>query len=183
MFSANDQAVSQYTDQVEEQHAYIKETVDTIFPSNIRVLQVNLFLWVVLYKEKNQHDRQKKVILMWMVLWIQGVLDKIRLKIQKLEKAILSQNEQCRDPCITKCPIPVVSGEWGRQNVFHKEKNSGWQNYLWFSLITSLRCDPGKECEDIYRRGGRDSQMYLIQPDPLFPPYKVFCDQTSQNGG
>lgn len=32
--------VSEYTDSVEEQHAYIKETVDTVFPSNIRILQV-----------------------------------------------------------------------------------------------------------------------------------------------
>ena len=114
----NSRVVSQYTDRVEEQHAYIKETVDTVFPSSIRVLQ--------------------------------GVLDKIRLKIQKLEKAIQAQREECKEPCKTKCPIPVVSG---------------------------------KECEDIFRRGGRDSQMYLIQPDAFFPPYKVFCDQTTQNGG
>lgn len=116
--SDNSRVVGQYTDRVEEQHAYIKETVDTVFPSNIRVLQ--------------------------------GVLDKVRLKIQKLEKAIQNQRELCKEPCKTKCPIPVVSG---------------------------------KECEDIYRRGGKDSQMYLIQPDTFFPPYKVFCDQTSQNGG
>ncbi|XP_038163194.1 fibrinogen beta chain [Cyprinodon tularosa] len=116
--SNNNQVAGQYTDQIEEQHAYIKETIDTVFPSNIRVLQ--------------------------------GVLEKLRLKIQKLEKAVLAQTEGCRDPCITTCPIPVVSG---------------------------------KECEEIYRRGGRDSQMYIIRPDPLFPPYKVFCDQTTQNGG
>ncbi|KAM9335169.1 fibrinogen beta chain [Symphorus nematophorus] len=114
----NNRVVNQYTDRVEEQHAYIKETVDTVFPSNIRVLQ--------------------------------GVLDKIRLKIQKLEKAIQGQKEECKEPCKTSCPIPVVSG---------------------------------KECEDIFRRGGRDSQMYMIQPDAFYPPYKVFCDQTSQNGG
>ncbi|XP_017292491.1 fibrinogen beta chain [Kryptolebias marmoratus] len=118
VFTGNSRVMGQYTDQVEEQHAYIKETVDTIFPSNLRVLQ--------------------------------GVLDKIRLKIQKLEKAIQSQKDQCKDPCITTCPIPVVSG---------------------------------KECEDIYRRGGRDSQMYIIQPDSFSPPYKVFCDQTTNNGG
>lgn len=41
LLSDNGRAVSQYTDQVEEQHVYIKETVDTVFPSNIRVLQVN----------------------------------------------------------------------------------------------------------------------------------------------
>uniref|UniRef100_A0AAQ6IT10 Fibrinogen beta chain n=1 Tax=Anabas testudineus TaxID=64144 RepID=A0AAQ6IT10_ANATE len=118
LITDNSRVVSQYTDQVEEHHAYIKETVDTVFPSNIRVLQ--------------------------------GVLDKIRQKIQKLEKAIQTQKEDCKEPCKTKCPIPVVSG---------------------------------KECEDIFRRGGRDSQMYLIQPDASTPPYKVFCDQTTQNGG
>uniref|UniRef100_A0AAQ5Y9L9 Fibrinogen beta chain n=1 Tax=Amphiprion ocellaris TaxID=80972 RepID=A0AAQ5Y9L9_AMPOC len=101
-----------------EQHAYIKETVDTVFPSNIRVLQ--------------------------------GVLDKIKLKIQKLEKAIQAQKEECKEPCKTKCPIPVVSG---------------------------------KECEDIFRRGGKDSQMYLIKPDAFSSPYKVYCDQSTLNGG
>lgn len=44
-------------------------------------------------------------------MWLQGVLDKIRLKIQKLEKAIQAQREVCKEPCKTKCPIPVVSGE------------------------------------------------------------------------
>lgn len=114
----NSRVVTEYTDRVEEQHAYIKETVDTVFPSNIRVLQ--------------------------------GVLDKIRLKIQKLEKAIQAQKEECKEPCKTKCPIPVVSG---------------------------------KECEEIYRRGGSVSQMYLIKPDAFSLPYKVFCDQSTQNGG
>ncbi|CAJ1048269.1 fibrinogen beta chain-like [Xyrichtys novacula] len=114
----NNRVVGQYTDNVEEQHAYIKEIVDTTFPSNIRVLQ--------------------------------GVLDKIRQKILKLEKAIQTQREHCKNPCMTKCPIPVVSG---------------------------------KECEDIYRRGGRDSQMYLIQPDAFYPAYRVYCDQGTQNGG
>lgn len=42
---------------------------------------------------------------------------------------------------------------------------------------------PGKECEDIFRRGGRDSQMYVVQPEASIPPYRVFCDQTTQNGG
>ncbi len=118
IINGNSRVVGQFADSVEEQHAYIKDTVDTVFPSNIRVLQ--------------------------------GVLDKIRQKIQKLEKAILAQREGCKEPCRTKCPIPVVSG---------------------------------KECEDIFRRGGRDSQMYLIQPDAFYPPYKVFCDQSTQNGG
>ncbi|KAM3857482.1 fibrinogen beta chain-like [Diretmus argenteus] len=114
----NNRVVSQYTDSLEEQHAYVKETVDTVFPSNIRVLH--------------------------------GVLEKVRLKIQKLEKAIQVQREGCQEPCKTTCPIPVVSG---------------------------------KECEDIFRRGGKDSQMYMIQPDSFYPPYKVFCDQSTQNGG
>lgn len=118
IFTDNNRVVSQYTDQVEDQHSYIKETVDTVFPSNIRVLQ--------------------------------GVLDRIRQKIQKLEKAIQAQREDCKEPCTTRCPVPVVSG---------------------------------KDCEDIYRRGGRDSQMYLIQPDAFNSPYKVFCDQSTHNGG
>uniref|UniRef100_A0A3P8TKL7 Fibrinogen beta chain n=1 Tax=Amphiprion percula TaxID=161767 RepID=A0A3P8TKL7_AMPPE len=118
VFNDNNRVVGQYTDRVEEQHAYIKETVDTVFPSNIRVLQ--------------------------------GVLDKIKLKIQKLEKAIQAQKEECKEPCKTKCPIPVVSG---------------------------------KECEDIFRRGGKDSQMYLIKPDAFSSPYKVYCDQSTLNGG
>ncbi|XP_054609502.1 fibrinogen beta chain [Dunckerocampus dactyliophorus] len=114
----NGRVVSEFSGQVEDQHAFIKETVDTVFPSTIRVLQ--------------------------------GVVDKIRQKIQKLEKAIQTQREECKEPCQTTCPIPVVKG---------------------------------KDCEDIYRRGGKESQMYLIQPDAFFPPYKVFCDQTTQNGG
>ncbi|XP_068612221.1 fibrinogen beta chain [Brachionichthys hirsutus] len=118
VINGNSRVVGQFSNLVEEQHAYIKETVDTVFPSNIRLLQ--------------------------------GVLEKIRLKIQKLEKAVQGQTEECKEPCKTSCPIPVVSG---------------------------------KECEHIFRRGGVDSQMYLIQPDNLYHPYKVFCDQTVQNGG
>uniref|UniRef100_A0A1A8IXJ0 Fibrinogen beta chain n=2 Tax=Nothobranchius kuhntae TaxID=321403 RepID=A0A1A8IXJ0_NOTKU len=114
----NDAVIGRYTDQVEQQHAYIKQTVDTVFPSNIRVLQ--------------------------------GVLDKIKQKILRLEKAIQAQKDKCKDPCITRCPVPVVSG---------------------------------KDCEDIYRRGGVDSQMYLVQPDASVTPYKAYCDQTSHNGG
>lgn len=41
MLPDNNQVVVQFTDQVEENHAYIKEVVDTVFPSNIRVLEVN----------------------------------------------------------------------------------------------------------------------------------------------
>lgn len=40
--SDNSNTVSRYTDSVEEQHAYIKNAVDTVFPSNIRILQVRL---------------------------------------------------------------------------------------------------------------------------------------------
>lgn len=51
----------------------------------------------------------------------QGVLDRVRQKIQKLEKAIQAQKEDCKEPCKTKCPIPVVSGEcrpsWSRWGV------------------------------------------------------------------
>ncbi|KAM6949262.1 fibrinogen beta chain [Aplochiton taeniatus] len=118
VYDDNTNVVGVYTDTLEEQHRVVKEAVDTVFPSSIRVLQ--------------------------------SVLDNIRLKIQRVEKAILAQREECREPCKTSCPVPVVSG---------------------------------KECEDIFRRGGRDSQMYLIQPDGFYPPYKVYCDQTSQKGG
>ncbi|KAM3591098.1 uncharacterized protein V6R79_022328 [Siganus canaliculatus] len=114
----NHRVVGQYTDQLDEQHNYVKVVVDTKFPSSIRVLQ--------------------------------GILENVRLKIQKLEKAIQAQRDECKEPCKTKCPIPVVSG---------------------------------KECEDIFRRGGKDSQMYLIQPDAFYPAYKVFCDQSTRNGG
>jgi len=116
--NGNDLLVNEYTNSVEEQQIYIKTTVDTVFPSNIRVLQ--------------------------------GIVDKVREKILRLTQAVQAQRDACTTPCTTSCPIPVVSG---------------------------------KECEDIYRRGGRDSQMYMIQPDAFFPPYKVFCDQTTQNGG
>nr|CBX31964.1 fibrinogen beta chain precursor [Plecoglossus altivelis] len=114
----NGNTVTEYTGELEEQHAYVKEVVDSGFPSNIRLLQ--------------------------------SVLEKMRQKIQKVEKAILAQRDECKEPCSVSCPIPVVSG---------------------------------KECEDIFRRGGRDSQMYLIKPDSFLPAYKTFCDQTTQNGG
>lgn len=118
IITGNDAVVSQYTDSLESQHAYIKEAVDITFPQNIRILQ--------------------------------SVLDKVRDKIQRLEKAISAQKARCSAPCKVSCPIPVVSG---------------------------------KECEDIFRKGGEDSQMYLIRPDPLSMPYKVFCDQSTNNGG
>ncbi|KAM5194326.1 fibrinogen beta chain [Mantella aurantiaca] len=41
----------------------------------------------------------------------------------------------------------------------------------------------GKECEEIYRKGGDKSEMYLIQPDAFFRPFKVYCDMTTQDGG
>lgn len=49
--------------------------------------------------------------------------------------------------------------------------------------VTYVVPPPGKECEDIFRRGGRDSQMYMVRPDPSVHPYRAFCDQTTQNGG
>uniref|UniRef100_A0A8C6WU24 Fibrinogen beta chain n=1 Tax=Neogobius melanostomus TaxID=47308 RepID=A0A8C6WU24_9GOBI len=118
VLNENNNVVGQYTDRVEEQHVYIKESVDTLLPSNIRVLQ--------------------------------SVLEKIRQKILKLEKALQKQKEACQEPCTSKCPIPVVSG---------------------------------KECEEVFRRGGVDSQMYLVRSDPLLPPYRVYCDQTTEQGG
>ncbi|XP_036407312.1 fibrinogen beta chain [Megalops cyprinoides] len=114
----NGNVVGEYTDNLEEQHAFVKTTIDTTFPSSIRSLQ--------------------------------RILESLRDKIQKVEKAIMAQKEQCDKPCTVTCPIPVVSG---------------------------------KECEDIIRKGGDVSQMYLIQPDSFFAPYKVYCDMTTQRGG
>ncbi|KAJ8008506.1 hypothetical protein DPEC_G00105590 [Dallia pectoralis] len=114
----NGDLVTQYTEDLETQHAFAKEAINTVFPSNLRILQ--------------------------------SVMDKIRLKILRVEKAILAQKDACQEPCTVSCPIPVVSG---------------------------------KECEDIYRKGGKDSGMYLIQPDSFYQPYKVYCDQTTQKGG
>ncbi|XP_068135001.1 fibrinogen beta chain [Hyperolius riggenbachi] len=41
----------------------------------------------------------------------------------------------------------------------------------------------GKECEEIFRNGGETSEMYLIQPDNSNPPFKVYCDMKTQDGG
>uniref|UniRef100_H0X4J9 Fibrinogen beta chain n=2 Tax=Amniota TaxID=32524 RepID=H0X4J9_OTOGA len=41
----------------------------------------------------------------------------------------------------------------------------------------------GKECEDIIRKGGETSEMYLIQPDSSVTPYRVYCDMNTDNGG
>lgn len=101
--SANNAVVIEYTDSVEEQHAYIKETVDTVFPSNIRILQVQIW--------ENSGVMPPSMPTNHRPGHSQGVLDRVRQKIQKLEKAIQAQREDCKEPCKTKCPIPVVSGE------------------------------------------------------------------------
>ncbi|XP_058292827.1 fibrinogen beta chain isoform X2 [Hylobates moloch] len=41
----------------------------------------------------------------------------------------------------------------------------------------------GKECEEIIRKGGETSEMYLIQPDSSVKPYRVYCDMNTENGG
>ncbi|XP_078081067.1 fibrinogen beta chain [Mustelus asterias] len=41
----------------------------------------------------------------------------------------------------------------------------------------------GKECNDIYEKGGRTSQLYLIRPHSQATPYKVYCDMTTNQGG
>ncbi|POI32312.1 hypothetical protein CIB84_003935 [Bambusicola thoracicus] len=41
----------------------------------------------------------------------------------------------------------------------------------------------GRECEDIYRKGGETSEMYIIQPDPFTKAYRVYCDMETDNGG
>uniref|UniRef100_G3TIT4 Fibrinogen beta chain n=1 Tax=Loxodonta africana TaxID=9785 RepID=G3TIT4_LOXAF len=40
----------------------------------------------------------------------------------------------------------------------------------------------GKECEEIIRKGGETSEMYLIQPDSSIKPYRVYCDMNTENG-
>ncbi|XP_041926752.1 fibrinogen beta chain [Alosa sapidissima] len=114
----NGQLVGEYTNDLESQHAFIKEAVNTNFPSNIRILQ--------------------------------GIMDTLRSKVQRISQAIVAQRDKCKDRCTVTCPIPVVSG---------------------------------KECEDIYRKGGTESQMYYIRPDSFYKPYRVYCDQTTLDGG
>ncbi|XP_002745405.1 fibrinogen beta chain [Callithrix jacchus] len=41
----------------------------------------------------------------------------------------------------------------------------------------------GKECEEIIRKGGETSEMYLIQPDSSVKPYRVYCDMNTEGGG
>uniref|UniRef100_H3AFV0 Fibrinogen beta chain n=2 Tax=Latimeria chalumnae TaxID=7897 RepID=H3AFV0_LATCH len=114
----NTNIVTEYTTELEERHAFLKNNIDANIPSTLRVLR--------------------------------GVLENLRSKILKLQTAISTQQTYCHSECSVSCNIPVVSG---------------------------------KECEDIYRRGGTTSEMYLIQPDVFFKPYKVYCDMTTRNGG
>nr|XP_033797001.1 fibrinogen beta chain isoform X2 [Geotrypetes seraphini]XP_033797010.1 fibrinogen beta chain isoform X2 [Geotrypetes seraphini] len=51
------------------------------------------------------------------------------------------------------------------------------------SVTCNIPVVSGRECEDIYRKGGETSEMYLIQPDNLGKPYRVYCDMVTQNGG
>lgn len=39
------------------------------------------------------------------------------------------------------------------------------------------------ECEEIIRKGGETSEMYLIQPVSSITPYRVYCDMTTESGG
>ncbi|XP_072352108.1 fibrinogen beta chain [Scyliorhinus torazame] len=41
----------------------------------------------------------------------------------------------------------------------------------------------GKECNDIYTKGGKKSQLYLIQPDSHKIPYRIYCDMVTEQGG
>ncbi|KAM9330443.1 fibrinogen beta chain [Gastrophryne carolinensis] len=115
---ANQNAINEYSTDLQEEYTYIKENLDNNIPSNLRVLR--------------------------------QIVENLRSKIQKLDATISTQAENCRSRCVTSCNIPVVSG---------------------------------KECEEIYRNGGEKSEMYLIQPDTFFRPFKVYCDMTTQDGG
>lgn len=39
------------------------------------------------------------------------------------------------------------------------------------------------ECEDIVRKGGETSELYLIQPPKASRPYRVYCDMDTEGGG
>uniref|UniRef100_UPI00398F5D07 fibrinogen beta chain n=1 Tax=Pristiophorus japonicus TaxID=55135 RepID=UPI00398F5D07 len=81
---------------------------------------------------------------------MRSLVDHLKEKLQKLERAVMTQKEYCKSPCTVSCNIPVVSG---------------------------------KECNDIFEKGGRTSQLYLIQPDFFKSPYKIYCDMTTAEGG
>ncbi|XP_063280466.1 fibrinogen beta chain-like [Prinia subflava] len=51
------------------------------------------------------------------------------------------------------------------------------------SVSCNIPVVSGKKCEDIIRKGGETSEMYLIQPDPFTKPYRVYCDMETDNGG
>ncbi|XP_061440496.1 fibrinogen beta chain [Rhineura floridana] len=114
----NENVISQYNKEIEEQYDFIKQNLDNNIPSNLRLLR--------------------------------SIVDTLHKKIQKLENAITSQLIECRTPCTVSCNIPVVSG---------------------------------KECEDIIRKGGESSELYLIQPVTSSKPYRVYCDMNTENGG
>ncbi|KAM6221845.1 fibrinogen beta chain [Rhynchocyon petersi] len=114
----NENVINEYSSEIDKQHLYIEETINSHVPTNLRVLR--------------------------------SILENLRSKIQKLESDVSAQMEYCRTPCTVSCNIPVVSG---------------------------------KECEEIIRKGGETSEMYLIQPDSSIKPYRVYCDMNTENGG
>ncbi|XP_078397961.1 fibrinogen beta chain isoform X1 [Cetorhinus maximus] len=97
-----------------------------------------------LIKEKVERTLPLNIRLM------RSLVESFKMKLQTLERALLTQKEYCKRPCTVTCNIPVVSG---------------------------------KECNSIYEKGGRTSQLYLIQPDLHKAPYKVYCDMTTEEGG
>lgn len=156
---------SEFTDKVEEQHAYIKETVDTVFPSNIRVLQVRKSL-------------------------IHRYVSEAKHRASCLVAAGRLGQDQAEDPEAGEGhPDPEGGLQGAVQDQVSHPCGVWWVEGSNVSYVVKPRAlntsllRPGKECEDIYRRGGRDSQMYLVKPDASTRPYKVFCDQSTQNGG
>lgn len=57
-----------------------------------------------------------------------------------------------------------------------------WLKTVFLSLNPTQRCFLA-ECEEIIRKGGETSEMYLIQPDTSIKPYRVYCDMETENGG
>lgn len=157
--------MSEYTDSVEEQHAYIKETVDTVFPSNIRIMQVKS--WensAFMPPSMPAHNHRPGHRGSWTG---SGRRSRTWRKPSRL------RGRTARNPARSSVPSRWCLVSATPPRAVHTLAGE----------VTAVVPPPGKECEDIFRRGGRDSQMYMVQPDPSVQPYRAFCDQTTHNGG
>lgn len=67
-----------------------------------------------------------------------------------------------------------------RNNQFRSRRNSRGLRLLPLNVVHPRIL---AECEEIIRKGGETSEMYLIQPDTSIKPYRVYCDMKTENGG